>query len=103
MIKLLCGSALVISGALAEECTVPADTAGADDGNPHCWTRARRCDGPNAHPDTGVGYQPACGVCEGLGGIAGSDEAEDIEIPACTKLDSPYTPENPPPKGVKWA
>merc|ERR1719199_1812534 len=80
--------ALLFVGAAAQKCTVPPDTAGADDGNPHCWTRARRCDGPNAHPTGGPGYQPACGVCEGLGGIAWGDNANDIDIPACTKIAS---------------
>jgi len=53
------------------------------DGNPHGWSRQRRCD----H----AGYSPKCGPCEGLGGITLSDKANAISIPACTviKTDSP--------------
>ena len=35
------------------------------DGNPHNWDRRRRCDGTD--------YTPACGVCEGYGGIPTGD------------------------------
>lgn len=101
MNKLGCFAFLAVC-ACAKQCTVPEDTKGADDGNPHCWTRARRCDGPNAHPDGGPGYQPPCGVCEGLGGIAFSDEATDITIPACTKIATPDQV-SPKPKTPKWA
>lgn len=45
------------------------------DGNPFGWDRARRCD----HID----YDPPCGPCEGVGGIAKSDKADDISIAAC--------------------
>eukprot|EP00811_Abedinium_folium_P025183 NODE_3581_length_2015_cov_40.116525.p1 GENE.NODE_3581_length_2015_cov_40.116525~~NODE_3581_length_2015_cov_40.116525.p1 ORF type:complete len:524 (+),score=54.19 NODE_3581_length_2015_cov_40.116525:125-1696(+) len=82
--------------AAAKQCTVPEDTTGADDGNPHCWTRARRCDGPNAHPDGGPGYQPPCGVCEGVGGIPWGDENDQITIPACTPLSTPNNSESQP-------
>jgi hypothetical protein len=92
----------LLSGALAKECTVPEDTKGADDGNPHCWTRARRCDGPNAHPTGGPGYDPPCGVCEGVGGIPWGDDANDIDIPACTKI-ATADEVNPKPKLPKWA
>jgi len=62
---------------------------------------ARRCDGPNAHPNGGPGYQPACGVCEGLGGYAWSDTANDIEIPTCTKI-AAADEVHPKPKVPKW-
>merc|ERR1712232_396334 len=62
---------------------------------------ARRCDGPNAHPNGGPGYQPACGVCEGLGGYAWSDTANDIEIPTCTKI-AAADEVQPKPKVPKW-
>jgi len=45
------------------------------DGNPHEWDRLRRCD----HTD----YDPQCGPCEGIGGYAGSDKADDVQIPNC--------------------
>jgi len=87
-------------GASGQDCTLPAGTEGADDGNPHCWDRKRRCDGPNAHPDAGPGYSPACGLCEGIGGIVWSDAASDITIPKCTPIatadavsPAPQTPE----------
>merc|ERR1719199_462727 len=92
---------LIGSVGAEKECTVPDDTKGADDGNPHCWTRARRCDGPNAHPDGGPGYQPPCGICEGLGGFAFSDKADDITIPACTKIAEAHEV-MPKPKVPKW-
>jgi len=101
--KLACATAVLLgTTAVAEQqCTVPEDTKGADDGNPHCWTRDRRCDGPNAHPDGGPGYQPPCGVCEGLGGIPYGDDNQDITIPSCTKIAGPEA-SNPPPKKPKW-
>jgi len=75
--------------ASAKECTLPAGTEGADDGNPHCWDRLRRCDGPNAHPDGGPGYSPSCGACEGLGGPAWGDKNDQITLPKCTALPTP--------------
>merc|ERR1719345_741596 len=72
-----------------KSCVVPEGTEGADDGNPHCWDRIRRCDGPNAHPDGGPGYGPACGACEGLGGPAWGDKNEQIVLPKCSPLSSP--------------
>jgi len=72
-----------------KSCVVPEGTEGADDGNPHCWDRLRRCDGPNAHPDAGPGYGPACGACEGLGGPAWGDKNEQIVMPKCSVLASP--------------
>jgi hypothetical protein len=78
-----------------DECTPPEGTEGADDGNPHCWDRIRRCDGPNAHPEGGVGYEPACGACEGLGGTAFGDKNEQVTLPKCTPLDPPGADEEP--------
>lgn len=93
--------ALLVGAALAKkQCIVPEDTKGADDGNPHCWTRARRCDGPNAHPAGGPGYQPACGVCEGVGGIPLADQADKITIPHCTPIK--VGTDEPAPKTPKW-
>jgi hypothetical protein len=86
----LIASSLFVTGLFADKpCTLPEGTEGADDGNPHCWDRIRRCDGPNAHPDDGPGYTPACGACEGLGGPAWGDENEKIELPKCTPLPMP--------------
>ena len=45
------------------------------DGNPHGWDRQRRCDNE--------GYEPACGLCEGVGGEVWSDKPSDINITAC--------------------
>jgi len=95
--KLLSCSLLVTSA-----CVVPEDTKGADDGNPHCWDRLRRCDGPNAHPSSGPGYQPACGLCEGIGGPAWSDKNGDIEIPNCVPV-APAGQVNPEPPRPEWA
>ena len=51
-------------------------TVGAQsDGNPHSWDRTRRCD----HTD----YDPPCGVCEGIGGIAFGDDNDDITLTSC--------------------
>jgi len=96
--------ALFAAGAMAKTCTPPADTMGADDGNPHCWTRARRCDGPNAHPDSGTGYSPPCNVCEGVGGIPWGDKADEITIPECTPLAkaTEFDTLDPKPKLPKW-
>jgi len=80
---------LVLASAKAKECTLPAGTEGADDGNPHCWDRLRRCDGPNAHPDGGPGYSPSCGACEGIGGDAWGDKNAQIHVPKCTALPPP--------------
>jgi len=59
--------------------TVFATGSCQDDGNPHNWDRKRRCD----H----AGYTPKCGACEGIGGIAKSDEAADIKIPLCDAVE----------------
>jgi len=72
-----------------KQCTLPAGTEGADDGNPHCWDRIRRCDAKEAHPDDGPGYTPACGACEGIGGPAWGDENDQIALPKCTPLSPP--------------
>jgi len=46
-----------------------------DDGNVWGWDRYRRCD------DTG--YTPACGLCEGIGGIVDADEKSSVELAYC--------------------
>jgi len=79
-------TSLLSSVAASHSCTLPAGTEGADDGNPHCWDRIRRCDGPEAHPDDGPGYSPACGPCEGLGGPAWGDKNEQIKLPKCSPI-----------------
>jgi len=48
------------------------------DGNPHGWDRLRRCD-----EDC---YDPVCGLCEGIGGIATSDEPGDYTPTKCIAL-----------------
>ncbi len=48
------------------------------DGNPHGWDRLRRCDNE--------AYNPPCGLCEGIGGIATSDAKSDIKITSCTPI-----------------
>jgi len=53
----------VIALALA---TITTLVYSQSDGNPHNWDRTRRCD----HTD----YLPACGPCEGIGGIPTSDD-----------------------------
>jgi hypothetical protein len=79
--------ALLMGAATATKpCTPPAGTEGADDGNPHCWDRKRRCDGPNAHATGAPGYAPACGLCEGLGGEAWGDKNEQFKVPECTPI-----------------
>lgn len=96
----LCSLAFLTRSAAKTNCTVPANTTGADDGNVHCWDRHRRCDGPNAHKINGTGYQPPCGVCEGLGGPAWGDNNEDIVIPKCTPISR--ADKEDPPKRPKW-
>jgi len=63
------------------------------DGNPHGWDRKRRCD----HFD----YSPACGACEGVGGIVWSDNNSDCNITSCEPV-----PDQPDPSTLKkprWA
>jgi hypothetical protein len=48
------------------------------DGNPHGWDRKRRCDNED--------YNPPCGICEGVGGIAWSDTPKDIKITSCKPI-----------------
>lgn len=45
------------------------------DGNPHGWSRERRCDM--------TGYDPPCGVCEGYGGIPYGDLPDQINMTTC--------------------
>ena len=52
-----------------------------DDGNPWGWDRKRRCDGD--------GYDPPCGICEGIGGLAWGDPNEDIDITDCEPIALP--------------
>lgn len=49
--------------------------SGQTDGNPWGWDRQRRCDND--------GYDPPCGLCEGVGGRVWSDKNSDIEITKC--------------------
>ena len=51
------------------------------DGNPHGWDRLRRCDNTD--------YDPPCGICEGIGGIATGDKNDQITITTCEKVASP--------------
>eukprot|EP00494_Astrolonche_serrata_P006746 UN06771 len=45
------------------------------DGNPHKWDRVRRCDESC--------FDPVCGLCEGIGGIATSDAPNDYTPTSC--------------------
>lgn len=75
---------LLINGAIAQF-----------DGNPHGWDRKRRCD----HFD----YTPACGACEGVGGIVWSDNNSDITITECQKVSDTIDPSTLPYKLPRWA
>jgi len=55
--------------------------SGQDDGNPHGWDRVRRCDT--------FGYNPPCGICEGIGGIPFGDKPDDYYPTGCTKVAGP--------------
>jgi len=55
--------------------------SGQTDGNPHKWDRTRRCDT--------IGYDPPCGVCEGVGGVAWGDDPNDYSPTRCTKVAGP--------------
>ena len=48
------------------------------DGNAWNWDRQRRCDND--------GYDPPCGLCEGIGGKAWSDKNSDITITKCIPI-----------------
>jgi len=54
---------------------VHAENGPGADGNPHGWDRRRRCDGTM--------YKPACGTCEGYGGIPYGDKNEEITLSTC--------------------
>jgi len=57
-------------------CELKESTVGQGfDGNPWGWDRYRRCD------DTD--YTPACGLCEGIGGIVDADEKTSVELAYC--------------------
>jgi len=51
------------------------------DGNPHKWDRNRRCDNDD--------YDPPCGLCEGIGGLAWSDKVKDIKLTTCIPVAQP--------------
>ena len=53
------------------------------DGNPHNWDRRRRCDQTE--------YEPPCGVCEGVGGIAFGDDNQDITLTPCAPVRTSLT------------
>lgn len=55
--------------------------SGQDDGNPHGWDRVRRCDT--------FGYNPPCGICEGVGGVPFGDKPDDYYPTGCTKVAGP--------------
>lgn len=55
--------------------------SGQDDGNPHKWDRIRRCDT--------FGYDPPCGVCEGVGGVVWGDDPKDYTPTSCSKVAGP--------------
>jgi len=67
------------------------------DGNPHHWDRKRRCDGN--------GYNPPCGLCEGIGGVPTSDNNTDITLTSCEIIATPdqvYPKPQPPVWPNKW-
>jgi len=66
--------------ALIVALTIIKNTHAQADGNPHKWDRKRRCD----HTD----YNPPCGPCEGIGGLATGDENDQITIPSCTVVNN---------------
>ena len=51
-----------------------------NDGNPHNWSRKRRCDEGE--------YNPPCGLCEGVGGVAWGDKESEIKITSCEPVAS---------------
>ena len=56
-------------------------SAAQSDGNPHGWDRQRRCDN--------TGYDPPCGICEGIGGIPTGDKNDQITLTTCEKVAEP--------------
>jgi len=61
---------------------VTAQLGQGADGNPHGWDRKRRCDATQ--------YSPACGICEGYGGIPYGDDNDEIHLSTCMPV--PDTP-----------
>ena len=68
------------------------NVCGQADGNPHGWDRVRRCDQQD--------YSPACGPCEGVGGIPTGSRNEQIELTSCTIVGAPDEMEEPVP--IQW-
>lgn len=62
-------------GAAAAVAALVGQVQGQADGNPHNWDRKRRCDEQD--------YDPPCGICEGIGGMAWGDENEQITLTTC--------------------
>ena len=61
------------------------------DGNPHGWGRLRRCDQQDAACPT-ASWALNCGLCEGIGGLATSDEsssAATFKAANCTIVATP--------------
>ena len=54
---------------------------------PQSWDRRRRCDQQE--------YSPACGPCEGVGGIPYGSRNEEIELTSCTVVGGPGEVEEP--------
>ena len=61
-------------------------SAGQGDGNPHHWSRERRC-------DQWPPYDPPCGVCEGYGGVAYGDLPDQINMTTCEIVENPKDPD----------
>lgn len=61
---------------------------GIKDGNPKMWDRVRRCDDDyGVNPDAANPYDTeVCGLCEGIGGEAWSDDLADFVPAACTPV-----------------
>merc|ERR1711998_621439 len=59
---------------------------GPIDGNPHNWTRGRRC-------DQWPPYDPPCGACEGYGGVAYGNLPDQINMTTCEVVKDPVNPD----------
>ena len=62
---------------------LPFVTSQGADGNPHHWDRRRRCDQTQ--------YTPACGICEGTGGIPYGDQNNEIHLTSCSPITTNVT------------
>jgi len=51
------------------------------DGNPWKWGRERRCDATD--------YDPPCGLCEGIGGLAWGDKLDQFKVTTCKVVATP--------------